>query len=203
MFKGTVKRQIDNLSHLYQDTNYLNKEVIDSNLERADSQLNRFNVNNLESDSHYLKGLIEKKFNIKILANDFNIIQKIYDFFIGQRIDNVSEIIYNFIISNMDNLYKMYKNQTNLKNVDRMVKLYNDDRKTALIKRVLDYIIADNLNSDLSEYISTDKLSFLNNNIDILNNISIYQILCSTVIGSDLHFVHTINEKVKQKLNRR
>ncbi|MFW6015976.1 MAG: hypothetical protein ACOCRK_06025 [bacterium] len=206
MLVNMITRQLNNLEYTYNDENCFpdNERIGDYNFHTS-----RYHDDNITESKEIvdevmsIRSAIERFFNININSNDPKIISDIYEFLVSKRLDNVSNIITDYIKFNEDELYEQHKNQVKREDVDHTVNIYGVSRKEAIIRNSLSYIVGDCLMDDLSEFITNDSLSLINDYVDIKDDISPYSLLVSTVYGDDIHYLVNISEKVRLKLKKK
>lgn len=210
MLVGMIERQINNITNQYNDTNYFPDEFdTKSNGDKmtVSERNNRMNtdyeVRSLVDDVQLVGDILERRLDIDIIDGSIDSIYWIYDYFISERIKNLSDIITNYIEDNIDLLYNEYRDQTDINEIDKMVDINNDNRRIAVIKRCLDRIVTEALDMNLTEYIPNRTIRKINDKLEIIDNVSPYEVLSSTVLLTDMRHVLNIAENIKINLNNK
>jgi len=81
------------------------------------------------------------------------------------------------------------------------VRINGDRKDNAILKRGLPYIVRKALNEDLSEYMDTELLEFFNEHIVTKDDCPPYTLICSTIIGRDLHYIVNLCSMLRLKMN--
>lgn len=206
MLVNMIARQLNNLEYTYIDENCFpdNERVGDYNY-----HIERYRDDNITESKEVvneiisIKSVIERFFGININSNDPKIISKVYRFLVSKRLNNVADIVASYIMFNEERLYEQYRDRVKREDVDHTANIYGVSRKESVIRNSLSYIVSDCLMDDLSEFIPNEQLGFIENYIDIKDDISPYHLLVSTVYGDDIHYLVNISEKVRLRLKNR
>lgn len=204
MLVTLINRQLEELEYQYQDSSHFpDRNQVDDDVmlkgRMSENMDERRRVVELES----IREILEDHFQFEILSNNYEDIKDIYNFFVGRRLENISRIISIYIYENIDRLYDEYRGEANIRRVDRQVDLHGEPREVAVVKQLLQYVIADALKMNLTEYMENSELKFINNIVDFkTEGISPYEYLTESVRVNDMHMILNIAEKVKIKINQ-
>jgi hypothetical protein len=204
MLVTLINRQLEELEYQYQDSSHFpDRNQVDDDVmlngKMSENLDERRRVIELES----IREILEDHFQFEILSNNYEDIKDIYNFFVGRRLENISRIISIYIYENIDRLYDEYRGEANIRRVDRQVDLHGEPREVVVVKQLLQYVIADALKMNLTEYMENSELKFINNMVDFkTEGISPYEYLTESVRINDMHMILNIAEKVKIKINQ-
>ena len=204
MLVTLINRQLEELEYQYQDSSHFpDRNQVDDDVmlngKMSENLDERRRVIELES----IREILEDHFQFEILSNNYEDIKDIYNFFVGRRLENISRIISIYIYENIDRLYDEYRGEANIRRVDRQVDLHGEPREVVVVKQLLQYVIADALKMNLTEYMENSELKFINNIVDFkTEGISPYEYLTESVRVNDMHMILNIAEKVKIKINQ-
>jgi hypothetical protein len=204
MLVTLINRQLEELEYQYQDSSHFpDRDQVDDDVmlngKMSENLDERRRVIELES----IREILEDHFQFEILSNNYEDIKDIYNFFVGRRLENISRIISIYIYENIDRLYDEYRGEANIRRVDRQVDLHGEPREVVVVKQLLQYVIADALKMNLTEYMENSELKFINDIVDFkTEGISPYEYLTESVRVNDMHMILNIAEKVKIKINQ-
>lgn len=210
MLVRRIEKQLENLEYEYQDSNYFPDRNMNVHTEEEMNYTEENDPNNPDFDIRVsnqqlrtIRDILERYFEIRIMQSDYKTVKEVYNFFVANRLENIADIITEYIINNIDLLYNEYVEEVNNKEIDRIQDVENKKREFIVIEKVLQYIVSDAITLDLSEYIPTSMHRFLNENVEIIpEGVSPYDLLTSTVITNDLHHILNLCELIKINLDK-
>ena len=208
MIVGLIEKQLNDLEYEYSDNDYFSDPIYDekTNHEMTESELNDYMTEDYDvreriDEITNIKNLIERKFEIRILNNNSNVVQRVYKFFVAERLNNICDIIHKYILNNIEKLYNDYLHEVNEDEISQIFTRTDHSREFIVIKKVLQYIVADCLGKNLTHFMDNNVTSFLNNNVEVLDGTSYYEILTSTVMISDIHHIINLTDKLRIKIH--